>query len=195
MHTAGDPLPGLVWSCAHRYRLGPDCEIKRQFRDERWQIHVSRSVKELAAEVRAAASRLGRTSAGPRRSRSCAVIWGLQVMNCETLSSLRGPSGRSRWTRYLASRPRAACPTSSATRIRYWSRREQWKVASSVDVEGFHFPDLVPAGSTMSWPAIPGYRHRRTRWSAPALTRPRGCPVRGLTRYGWRGRSVRTHLV
>jgi RNA polymerase sigma-B factor len=33
-------------------------EIKRHFRDGRWQIHVSRSAKELAAEVRAATSRL-----------------------------------------------------------------------------------------------------------------------------------------
>jgi RNA polymerase sigma-B factor len=33
-------------------------EIKRHFRDGRWQIHVSRSAKELAAEVRLANSRL-----------------------------------------------------------------------------------------------------------------------------------------
>ena len=33
-------------------------EIKRHFRDGRWQIHVNRSAKELAAEVRSATSRL-----------------------------------------------------------------------------------------------------------------------------------------
>jgi RNA polymerase sigma-B factor len=40
---------------ARPYIIG---EIKRHFRDGRWQIHVSRSAKELAAEVRVATSRL-----------------------------------------------------------------------------------------------------------------------------------------
>jgi RNA polymerase sigma-B factor len=44
-------------------------EIKRHFRDRRWQIHVTRSVKELAMEVRAVsgqlAQELGRTPAEP----------------------------------------------------------------------------------------------------------------------------------
>ena len=80
----------LVWSCAQRYRPGPEpaedlmqvgyvgliaainnfdpavgCslaayahphitgEMKRYFRDERWQIHVARSVKDLAIRARA----------------------------------------------------------------------------------------------------------------------------------------------
>lgn len=45
-------------------------EIKRHFRDRRWQIQVKRSVKELATEVRAATwpltQELGRTPAEPR---------------------------------------------------------------------------------------------------------------------------------
>jgi RNA polymerase sigma-B factor len=50
-------------------------EIKRHFRDTRWQIHVNRSAKELAAEVRVATSRLaqdlGRT---PSESDLCSDL-------------------------------------------------------------------------------------------------------------------------
>lgn len=48
-------------------------EIKRHFRDRRWHIHVNRTVKELAAEIRAAtpklAQDLGRTPSGPDLAR------------------------------------------------------------------------------------------------------------------------------
>jgi RNA polymerase sigma-B factor len=52
-------------------------EIKRHFRDKRWQIHVKRSVKELATEVRAATwpltQELGRTPAEPDFTRYLGV--------------------------------------------------------------------------------------------------------------------------
>jgi RNA polymerase sigma-B factor len=44
-------------------------EVKRHFRDRRWHIHVTRTVKDMAAEIRAAtpklAQELGRTPSGP----------------------------------------------------------------------------------------------------------------------------------
>jgi RNA polymerase sigma-B factor len=52
-------------------------EIKRHFRDRRWQIHVTRSVKELAMEVRTATwqltQELGRTPAEPDLARHLGV--------------------------------------------------------------------------------------------------------------------------
>jgi RNA polymerase sigma-B factor len=52
-------------------------EIKRHFRDGRWQIHVTRSVKELAVEVRVATSRLtqdlGRTPSAADLARHLGV--------------------------------------------------------------------------------------------------------------------------
>jgi RNA polymerase sigma-B factor len=52
-------------------------EIKRHFRDRRWQIQVKRSVKELATEVRAATwpltQELGRTPAEPDLARHLGV--------------------------------------------------------------------------------------------------------------------------
>jgi RNA polymerase sigma-B factor len=52
-------------------------EIKRHFRDKRWQVHVKRSVKELATEVRAATwpltQKLGRTPAALELSRHLGV--------------------------------------------------------------------------------------------------------------------------
>jgi RNA polymerase sigma-B factor len=48
-------------------------EIKRHFRDKRWQVHVKRPVKELATEIRAATGQLtqelGRTPAEPDLAR------------------------------------------------------------------------------------------------------------------------------
>lgn len=55
-------------------------EIKRHFRDRRWQIHVTRSVKELAMEVRAATGQLtqelGRTPSEPDLARHLGVSGG-----------------------------------------------------------------------------------------------------------------------
>jgi RNA polymerase sigma-B factor len=52
-------------------------EIKRHFRDRRWQVQVKRSVKDLAVEVRAATwlltQELGRTPAGPDLARHLGV--------------------------------------------------------------------------------------------------------------------------
>jgi RNA polymerase sigma-B factor len=48
-------------------------EIKRHFRDERWHIHVTRTAKDLATQIRAAAPMLaqdlGRTPSGPELAR------------------------------------------------------------------------------------------------------------------------------
>jgi RNA polymerase sigma-B factor len=52
-------------------------EIKRHFRDKRWQIHVGRSVQELAVQVRAATweltQELGRTPSEPDLARHLGV--------------------------------------------------------------------------------------------------------------------------
>ncbi len=48
-------------------------EIKRHFRDRRWHMHITRTVKDMAAEIRAAtpklAQDLGRTPSGPDLAR------------------------------------------------------------------------------------------------------------------------------
>ncbi len=95
----------LVWLCVQRYRRGPEpaedlkainnfdpafggtlatyaqpCitgEIKRHFRDKRWQIHVHRSLKELVLQTREATlqltQELGRTPADSDLARHLGV--------------------------------------------------------------------------------------------------------------------------
>ena len=64
--TLGCPLAAY----AEPYITG---EIKRHFRDRRWHIHVTRAVKDIATEIRAAtpklAQDLGRTPSGPDLAR------------------------------------------------------------------------------------------------------------------------------
>jgi RNA polymerase sigma-B factor len=61
--------PALGYSLAAYAEPCITGEIKRHFRDRRWHIHVNRTVKDLAAEIRAAtpklAQDLGRTPSGP----------------------------------------------------------------------------------------------------------------------------------
>lgn len=65
--------PALGYSLAAYAEPCITGEIKRHFRDRRWHIHVNRTVKDLAAEIRAAtpklAQDLGRTPSGPDLAR------------------------------------------------------------------------------------------------------------------------------
>jgi RNA polymerase sigma-B factor len=70
-----DPAAGRnLGAYAHAYITG---EIKRHFRDKRWPVHVTRPVKELAMEIRAATwpltQELGRTPADSDLARHLGV--------------------------------------------------------------------------------------------------------------------------
>jgi RNA polymerase sigma-B factor len=109
--------PAICGSLAAYARPCISGELKRHFRDKRWQVHVKRSVKELVLQARDATwqltQELGRTPA----ESDIARYLGVSANELGTPGKRNWPFSRPRWTRrWPASRPtRAPWPTSSAS--------------------------------------------------------------------------------
>jgi RNA polymerase sigma factor (sigma-70 family) len=77
LKAIGNFDPGICGSLAAYARPCISGELKRHFRDKRWQIHVKRSVQDLMLEAREAASQLaqelGRTPAESEMARHLGV--------------------------------------------------------------------------------------------------------------------------
>jgi len=97
--------PAVGCSLATYARSHINGEIKRYFRDKRWQLHVVRPVKELVMQARAAtwqlAQELGRT---PTES-DLATSLGSAAMICGMPSWLRWRFSRPPWTRRCTASP------------------------------------------------------------------------------------------
>ena len=103
-------------------------EIKRHFRDKRWQVHVRRSAQELLLSMRKASEDL--THQLGRQPTNTELTERLGVSMEDLLEAQQGTwcSAPTRWTRRCrTTRTPASCPTCSATRMPTWSARSTWR--------------------------------------------------------------------
>ena len=89
--------PAVGCSLATYARSHINGEIKRYFRDKRWQVHVVRSVKELAMQARRRPGSWPRSSGARRPSPTWPPPWGSAAMICGMPSWLRWRFSRPRW--------------------------------------------------------------------------------------------------
>ena len=82
----GDSLAGYAQPCVSG-------EIKRHFRDKRWQVHVKRSLQELRLELRKATADLTRSSVRTPQTPSSPTTSASPPTICATPG---GPTWRSR---------------------------------------------------------------------------------------------------
>ena len=120
LKAIGNFDPAICGSLAAYARPCISGEIKRHFRDKRWQVHVNRPVQELMLHAREAtwqlAQELGRTPAESDLARHL----GVSAASCRTPGRRSWPCSRPRWTPRCPAGP-AAAPwrrTCSAATIR-----------------------------------------------------------------------------
>ena len=104
-------------------------EIKRYFRDKRWQVHVERPVQERLLELREGmrqlTQQLGRGPSDAELAEHCGFT---EAEVREAPAGRPRCSSRPRWTRrWRASPRRPASPTCSARRTRGWSTPCPWR--------------------------------------------------------------------
>jgi RNA polymerase sigma-B factor len=91
-----DPAAGA--SLATYARPCINGEIKRHFRDKRWQVRVKRPVQELVLEVRKATWRLAQELGHTPTESDLARHLGSAGMTCGRPGGRSWPSGHTHWT-------------------------------------------------------------------------------------------------
>ena len=157
-------------------------EIKRHFRDKRWQVHVKRSAAGTAAGG-PQATRRARPGARPRARRTTEMAEHLGVSAGRPAGR---PAGRHGLPAALAGRAagrrrrrRPPWPTCSARRTRRWSTRWTWRRSCA------HWSELPDREQRILTHALlrqhdPG-RDRRAARHLPDARLPAAAPARSVT--------------
>ena len=98
LKAIGNFDPAVGGSLAAYARPCISGELKRHFRDKRWQVHVKRPVQELVLEVREATWRLAQELGRMPTDSDLTRHLGISGDELRQAQRAEGPSNRTRWT-------------------------------------------------------------------------------------------------
>lgn len=120
-------------------------EVKRHFRDKRWQVHVRRSAQELLLALRKATEQLTHTLGRQPNDEEL-----IKLLGCSSDDLLEARQADMVFSAYSLDAPcltgmtRPSSATSSVTRTRTWSTRSTWRPCPPTGTS-------FPSASSASW--------------------------------------------